>query len=175
MVGHQPAQRFRGQQRDVARQQYDRAPGLAQRRFSSQKRMPGAELRLLDDEREAMLGRQARFDRIGLVANDHSDGCRRERPGNLENARDHRHACHTVQHLGQRGLDARTFPRGENDDMDVGHRPANYRLTEGAGAERPPAVGARGCGRVERGSKGIVSAQRFEVRIGFRQRAIFRV
>jgi hypothetical protein len=120
---NQRVERVRLQERDVARQQYDRALRAGQERFGLEERVTRAELRLLRCKAQAQPFRERLFDGARLVTHDYRDGSWVQSPGGTKNVFDEGKSTRPVEHLWDSGFHSRALPGREHDDMDVGHSP----------------------------------------------------
>ena len=120
-AGMQPLQRrdtFPGNQRRIAAQDHD-GRGLGRhRRHGHLDRVPGAQLRLLDDEAHPIVF-QGLLDRLGLVAHHHDDVVNPSLPEGIQEVSDHGPAQDLMQHLGLTRLHPGPLARGQDDGGDV--------------------------------------------------------
>ena len=109
---------FPGNQRRVAAQDHD-GPGLGRhRRHGHLDRVPGAQLRLLDDEAHLIVF-QGLLDRLGLVPHHHDDIVNPSLPEGIQEVSDHGPAQDFMQHLGLTRLHPGPLARSQDDGGDV--------------------------------------------------------
>ena len=115
----QRGERFRADQRRIARQQDGELRARGNRAPRHQHRVARAALRLLQHCLHAQ-----RRDRgghiLGLMAHDRDNFSRLERQARAHNVLDQRTPARAVQHLRQRGFEPRALARGQDHDYEVG-------------------------------------------------------
>ena len=116
------------QQRHVARQQHERAPGPRQGVFRLQQGVCRAELRFLHDVPHIQV--RPRLHDLRLVTHDHGERRGIQGSRRPQHRLQHRPATHGVKHLGQAGFHPRALTRRQNDDVAFRH----WRDASGRGA-----------------------------------------
>jgi len=120
VVRHEALDRVGAQQRDVAREEHERAAASGERPLGLEERVTRAELRLLEDEREAFDAGERGPDLVRLVPDDHRQGGRAERLCGPEDVGDDGTSHQRVEDLRAPRLHARALAGGEDDHVSVG-------------------------------------------------------
>ena len=98
----QPLERAGPEQRSVPGQHHERSATPGERLLGLEKRMPGSQLRFLDDDGHRRPRRQPVSHEIRPVPDDHRGRRRTQRVARTKDVLDHWKAADLVQHLGHR-------------------------------------------------------------------------